>query len=141
MSSDVSGTVSIAPPGPVRVAAVSLLVQVVGVLVVAVLIITARHDADLTWALATASYFVVIGGLMAGVGVGLLRGRRWSRNPAIVTELIIALVGFYLAAPSAQLLPGLIVTAWGAVSLGLLASPSANEWIKRFPPPFGGPET
>jgi len=100
-------------------------------------VILARQDADLKWALATASYFVVIALLIGAVSRGLLLGRRWARTPAIVIELIVGLVGFYLAVPSGQLLPGLALTAAGVVPLALLLSRSANDWIREFPPLFG----
>jgi peptidoglycan/LPS O-acetylase OafA/YrhL len=131
------GPTVIAPPPQVRLAAISLLAQAVAVLVLAVLIITGRRDADLTWALATASYFLILAALMGVVAAGLLRGRRWSRNPAIVISLLVALIGFYLAVPSEQLAPGLAIMAVGAGTLLLLLGPASNEWIKSFPSPFG----
>ncbi len=106
-------------------------------LVVALVIILARHDADLKWALATASYFVVLALLMGAVSRGLLRGRRWARTPAIVIELIVGLVGFYLAVPSQQVLAGLVVIAAGVGPVALLLSKQANDWISSFPPLFG----
>jgi peptidoglycan/LPS O-acetylase OafA/YrhL len=129
--------VSIPPPPPVRLAAWVALGQAVLVVVVAVVVILAREDADLKWALATASYFIVLALLMAAVGRGLLLGRRWARTPAIVIELIFALVGFYLAVPSAQLLPGLALIVIGVGTLALLLSRASNEWIRRFPSLFG----
>jgi peptidoglycan/LPS O-acetylase OafA/YrhL len=129
--------ISIPPPPPVRWAAIVAALQAVGVLVVATLVIAARRDADLKWSLATAAYFVVLALLMGAVSRGLLRGRRWARTPAIVLELIFGLVGFYLAVPSAQLLPGLAVLAIGVGALVLLLSKAANDWIRSFPPLFG----
>lgn len=128
---------SITPPPPVRIAAWIALGQAVLVVVVAVVVIVARQDADLKWALATASYFVVLAALMAAVGRGLLQGRRWARTPAIVIELIFALVGFYLAVPSEQVLPGIALIAVGVVALALLLSRASNDWIRRFPSLFG----
>jgi len=129
--------VSIPPPPPVRLAAWVAVGQAVLVVVVAVVVILAREDADLKWALATASYFIVLALLMAAVGRGLLLGRRWARTPAIVIELIFALVGFYLAVPSAQVLPGLALIVIGVATLALLLSKASNEWIRRFPSLFG----
>jgi peptidoglycan/LPS O-acetylase OafA/YrhL len=128
---------SIPPPPAVRAAAWVAVLQAVLVVVVAVVVVLAREDADLTWALATASYFVVLALLIAAVGRGLLQGRRWARTPAIVIELIFALVGFYLAVPSGQLLPGLVLIGIGVAALALLLSRAANDWIRRFPSLFG----
>jgi hypothetical protein len=113
------------------------LVQALGVVVVAAVVIVGRRDADLKWALATASYFVVLALLIGAVGRGLLQGRRWARTPAIVVELIFALVGFYLAVPSGQVLPGIGLIAVGVAALALLLSRAANAWIRRFPSLFG----
>ncbi len=135
------GPISIAPPPVLRIAAWIGAAQAVGVLVVAVVVITGRRDADLKWALATAAYFVVLALLMAAVSRGLLKGRRWARTPAIVLELIFALVGYYLAFPSGQLLPGLGVLLVGAGTLALLISKPSNDWISGFPSLFGpGPD-
>lgn len=137
MSDSPDGPVRIPPPTPVRIAAFSLAVQAVGVLAIAVVVIAGRHDADLTWALVTASYFLLVAVLMGAVCAGLLRGRRWARTPGLVISLIVALCGFYLAVPSGQLLPGLAVAIVGAGTVALLLSPPAAAWISSFPPLFG----
>lgn len=129
--------ISIPPPSAVRLAAWVALGQAVLVVVVAAVVILARQDADLKWALATASYFVVLAVLIAAVGRGLLLGRRWARTPAIVIELIFALVGFYLAVPSGQVLPGVAMIVIGVAAVGMLLSKAANDWIRRFPSLFG----
>ncbi len=129
--------VSIPPPPQVRLAAWVAVAQAVVVVVIAAVVILARQDADLKWALATASYFVVLALLIGAVGRGLLLGRRWARTPAIVVQIIFALVGFYLAVPSAQVLPGLGLIVVGVGTLALLLSKASNEWIRRFPSVFG----
>lgn len=106
-------------------------------LVVAAIVITARQDADLKWALATAAYFLVLAVLIGVVSRGLFQGRRWARTPAIVINLIVLLVGFYLAVPSAQVLPGIALIALGAATVGLLLSKSSTDWIRSFPSLFG----
>jgi peptidoglycan/LPS O-acetylase OafA/YrhL len=129
--------VSIPPPVQIRVAAVIAALQTIGILVLASAVIVARHDADLKWSVVTAAYFLVVALLLAAVSRGLLRGHRWARTPAIVAELIVALVGFYLAVPSARPLPGGALVVVGATALALLLSRPANAWISRFPPLFG----
>ena len=129
--------VSIPPPTSVRAAAWVAVAQSVIVVVVAVGVIVARQDADLKWALATAAYFVVLAVLIGAVGRGLLQGRRWARTPAIVVQIIFALTGFYLAVPSARVLPGIALIAIGAGTLALLLGKASNDWIRRFPSLFG----
>lgn len=128
---------SIEPPPTVRLAALLAGFEAVGVLVVAAIVITARQDADLKWALATAAYFLVLAVLIGVVSRGLFQGRRWARTPAIVINLIVLLVGFYLAVPSAQVLPGIALIALGAATVGLLLSKSSTDWIRSFPSLFG----
>ena len=137
VSNEGGGPIRIPPPTVVRIAAYALAGECAGVLLIAVLVVAGQQDADLKWALATASYFLVLAALMAAVCVGLLRGRRWARTPGIVIGLIVALCGFYLAVPSEQLLPGLAVTAVGVATVGLLVSRPANDWISSFPSLFG----
>ncbi len=128
--------ISIPPPIQIRAAAAIAAVQTVGVLVLATVVILARRDADLKWSVVTAAYFLVIALLLAAVSRGLLRGHRWARTPAIVAELIFALVGFYLALPSAQPVSGTVLIVIGGTAVGLLLSRPANDWISRFPPLF-----
>jgi hypothetical protein len=131
------GPIRIAPPFPVRVAALGVLLHAVAVLTVAGASLLARRDATVQWALATTAYFLVLATAMTAVAAGLLRGRRWARTPAVVIELIVALVGIYVAGPSEQLLVGSLLIASGGVTLALLVSGPANEWIRSFPPLFG----
>ncbi|AZI57502.1 hypothetical protein EH165_04315 [Nakamurella antarctica] len=128
---------SILPPPTVRIVALVAAFEAFAVLVVAGVVIAARKDADLKWALATAAYFVALTVLIAAVSKGLFQGRRWARTPALVINLIVLLVGFYLAFPSGQLAPGLAMMVLGGASVGLLVSKSSSEWIKSFPPLFG----
>ncbi len=111
--------------------------EAVGVLVVAGTVIAAREDADLKWALATAAYFLVLAALIAAVSRGLFQGRRWARTPAIVINLIVLLVGFYLAFPSGQLTPGIAMMLLGGGTVGLLVSRPTSAWVRSFPSLFG----
>ncbi len=129
--------VTVAPPPQVRAAGWVVLGQAALVMAVATVVILARKDADLRWAAATAAYFVVLAVLIGAVGRGLLQGRRWARTPAIVSELIFALVGFYLAVPSGRPLPGAAMILIGVTAAGLLLSRAANDWVRKFPSLFG----
>jgi hypothetical protein len=82
-------------------------------------------------------YFVVLAFLVGLVAFGLLRGRRWSRTPAIVVQLVVVAIGVWMAVPSGRVVWGLGLIAIGLVAGGLLVTPSANAWITRFPPLFG----
>ena len=73
-------------------------------------------------------YFVVIGAALVGVGIGLVRGRRWARTPAIVTQLLLLPVVYTLLGPSRQLVLGIVA---GVVVIGtflLLISEASRTW-------------
>ena len=68
---------------------------------------------------------------LAVVAVGLARGRRWSRTPALLTQLFTGIVGIYLVQGQryAWGVPGLVLAAAGFVLL--LAPPSTQALTAR----------
>ncbi len=133
------GPVSIPPPNTVRVAAALVALQGIGLLVLAGLngASGARHGARTEQLVAQVAYFVILGAALLLVASGLLRGRRWSRTPAIVVQVVVIAIGMWMAFPSGQLRWGLVVIVVGAACLALLVTPAANHWIRQFPRPFG----
>lgn len=131
--------VSIPPPGTVRLAAVVVLLEAAALLLQGVLSLVSGidHGADAAQLGAQVGYFVILGALLAAVAVGLLRGRRWARSPAIVAQVVALAIGMWMAFPSEQLRWGLIVIALAGGALAMLFSPTANHWIKQFPTPLG----
>ena len=65
------------------------------------------------------------------VAVGLTRARRWSRTPALLTQLFTGIVGIYLVQGQryAWGVPGLVLAAAGFVLL--LAPPSTQALTAR----------
>lgn len=123
------------PPAPVRLAGV--LVALEGLLglafAVALLVRTTTTAFPVTDVLGEAAFFAVLGFAVAGVGAGLLAGRRGARTPAIVTQLLLLPVVYSLLGPSRQLLIGI---AAGALVLGaflLLISERAKAWSMDLP--------
>lgn len=129
----------IPPPGSVRVAALLTALEGLGLLVLAAVTFVSGldHDARMAQLVAQLAYFVVLAVALMLVAAGLLRGRRWARSPALVAQVVVIAVGMWMAFPSDQLGRGLALIGLGALTLGLLCSPRANHWIKRFPTPFG----
>lgn len=74
---------------------------------------------DLTRALAFAAFTLLGGAAMISVGIGLLRRRRWSRAPAVVTQVLGGLAGVSMvqAGQPAVGVPVLVVAAAGLVFL------------------------
>ena len=73
-------------------------------------------------------FFLLIGGAVLAVGVGLLRGRRWARSPAIVTQLLLLPVVYSLLGGSQQLLLGIVAGAFVLTTFLLLISERSRVW-------------
>src|SRR5216684_2169420 len=71
------------------------------------------------------------------VAVGLSRARRWSRTPAVLTQLFVGIVGIYLVQGHryAWGVPSLVLAGAGLV---LLLVPASFRALSG-PPPGGGP--
>ena len=133
---------SIPPPRPVAAAAVLVLVEAAGLLVLAgVTLISGLTDGSpLGRTSAQVLYYVVLALLLAICANGVLRGRRWGRTPCLVAQIILVAIGVWLIAPSGQYVWGIALVTIGGLSGYLLVSPPANAWINRFPLPFAEPD-
>jgi hypothetical protein len=62
---------------------------------------------------------VATAGLLAWIAVGLARARRWTRTPALLTQLFVGIVGIYLVQGGryAWGVPCLVLAAGGFVAL------------------------
>ena len=122
-----------------RASGVLLGVEAAGIAILAgvTLVSGLRNGARTAQLIGQFLYFVVLAFLVGLVAFGLLRGRRWSRTPAIVVQLVVVAIGVWMAVPSGRVVWGLGLIAIGLVAGGLLLTPSANAWITRFPPLFG----
>jgi len=131
--------ISIPPPRPVVVAAVLVLVEAVGLLVLAgtTLISGLAEDIAVGRTLAQTAYYVVLAALLVLCASAMLRGRRWGRTPCLITQIVLVLIGVWLIAPSGQYAWGIGLIAVAGVAGYLLVSKPANAWINRFPLPFG----
>ena len=120
-----------AVPIAVRRAGVLVVAQGVAALVVAVVLVVrgiAGADQHVVNGLATAGWFVLVGAGVIAAGRALILGKRWGRGLAVITQLLLLPVAWYLAVGSHQ--PGFGIPA-GAVALivlGLLFSPASVRW-------------
>lgn len=88
---------------------------------------------------AEAGYFLVLAAAVLAVAVGLLSGRRWSRTPATVLQLLLLGVGWYVIGPSGQVAAGIAVVAWAVAVLVLLFTARGRAWAVGAPDPAAGP--
>jgi peptidoglycan/LPS O-acetylase OafA/YrhL len=121
------------PPAPytVRVAGWIVAVQGVAALVVAgVLVVRGIAGADqrVVNGLGTAVWFVLVGGVVLAAGRALVLGRRWGRGLAVVTQLLLLPVAWYLAVGSHQPAFGIPAAVVALTALILLFSPAAVRW-------------
>jgi hypothetical protein len=96
--------------------------------------------------LGTAGWFAIMGSAVLAAGWALWTGRRWGRGIAVFAQLLLLPVAYYMGVGSGQWALGLPVAAAAVVSLGLLFTPSALEWLSQDPSDAAsadssGPET
>ncbi|MFC9998245.1 hypothetical protein [Nocardia sp. NPDC127526] len=76
----------------------------------------------------TAGYAVIVGGAVLAAGLGLLRGKRWGRAIAVLTQLLLLGVAWYMFTSGRPEL-GTPVTLVALVALGFLFAPASNQWM------------
>jgi uncharacterized membrane protein (DUF2068 family) len=78
--------------------------------------------------LGEAGMFLLVGGAMVLLGVGLWRGRPWARTPAIVIQLLLLPAVYSLIGPSRQVAAGLVAAVVVLAALLALLSEPARRW-------------
>ena len=114
-----------------RAAGLVVALQGVAALVVAAVLVVrgiAGADQRVVNGLGTAIWFVLVGGVVLAAGRALVVGKRWGRGLAVVTELLLLPVAWYLAVGSHQPAFGIPVGVVALTVLILLFSPAAVRW-------------
>jgi hypothetical protein len=75
-----------------------------------------------------AAYFAVLGGAVLAVGTALLLGKQWARSPAMVAEILLLGVAWYMIGPSGRPLLGTPLAALSVLVMYLLFNARAREW-------------
>jgi glucose dehydrogenase len=117
----------------VRQAAVVVALEGAALVVVAAVLVV-RHLAGVEehpWlsGYGTAGWFVIMGSAVLTAGWALWTGRRWGRGIAVFAQLLLLPVAWYMSVGSDQWLYGVPVGLVAAVTVVLLFSPSALEWL------------
>ena len=76
-----------------------------------------------------AAWFAIVGGGVLAAGWALWTGRRWGRGVAVFAQLLLLPVSWYIAVGSHQWLYGIPIAVVALVTLILLFSPSALQWL------------
>jgi peptidoglycan/LPS O-acetylase OafA/YrhL len=128
---DYADAVNPRAPSTVRVAGCIVVVQGVAALVVAGVLVVrwiAGADQRVVSGLGTAVWFVLVGGVVVAAGRALMLGKRWARGLAVVTQLLLLPVAWYLAVGSHQPAFGVPAGVVALTALILLCSPAAVRW-------------
>jgi hypothetical protein len=115
----------------VRAAGVIVALQGVAALVVAVVLLVrgiAGADQRGVNSLGTAVFFIVVGGAVLAAGRALMAGKRWGRGLAVVTELLLLPVTWYLVVGSHRPAVGIPAGIVALSVLVLLFTPAALRW-------------
>jgi len=115
----------------VRGAGLLVALQGVAALVMAAVLVVrgiAGADQRVVNGLGTAVWFVLVGGVVLAAGRALLVGKRWGRGLAVVTQLLLLPVAWYLAVGSHQPAFGIPVGILALTVLVLLFTPAAVRW-------------
>ncbi|WP_424642104.1 hypothetical protein [Embleya sp. AB8] len=81
------------------------------------------HPSNSSEGVAIGIYLLILAAGIVAVLVGMLRGRRWSRSPAITANLIVVGMGWYLIKADQSAI-GILTMIVGAATIGFLATPS-----------------
>lgn len=125
-------------PLAVRGAGLVVVVQGAAALGVAALLVAralAGADQRAVSGYGTAAWFALVGTAVAGSGVALLRGRRAGRGIAVVANLTLLPIAWYLGVGSHRWALGATALVPAAAVLVALFSPSALRWAARLPTP------
>jgi hypothetical protein len=129
---DYADAVNLAPaPAAVRGAGLIVAAQGVAAFVVAAVLVVrgiAGADQRVVNGLGTAVWFVLVGGVVLAAGRALTLGKRWGRGLAVVTQLLLLPVAWYLAVGSHRPAFGIPAGIVALTALILLFSPAAVRW-------------
>ncbi|NJC70918.1 hypothetical protein HC031_14510 [Planosporangium thailandense] len=116
-------------PGTLRVAVGLLLAETVVVAVIVAYLVYADltvRDVVLQDALIVTGFAALIAVLLGVLARALIRRRAWARGPAVVLELMLLPIGWFMISAGVVWL-GVPVFALGLLGAGLLVTPATRE--------------
>jgi hypothetical protein len=124
--------VTVPSPTTVRQAAVLVAIEgAAGVVAALVYVVSGFGSGDQPGMnkFGTAAWFAMIGAAVLAAAWALWTGRRWGRGLAVFAQLLLLPVSWYIAVGSHQWAYGIPVGIVALVTLVLLFSPSAVQWL------------
>ena len=125
-----------AAPRTVRIAGVLTILQAVAGLVFVVALLIRSTAADLggvgtldrSSTYGEAGYFGVLSLAVLAAGVGLFRGKHWSRTPALLLQLLLLGAAWYALGPSGQPLIGFAIGVPAIAVLCFMFNREGRAW-------------
>ncbi|MFE2750725.1 hypothetical protein ACFXGA_01855 [Actinosynnema sp. NPDC059335] len=117
-----------APPAVRAAGALTALQGLAGVAFAVALVVRSFSAEKSGEVLGEAAYFAVLSAGVLAAGVGLLIGRHWGRTPAIVVQLLLLGVAWYMYGPSGRQLWGALLGAYVVITLVLLFTNPVRRW-------------
>jgi hypothetical protein len=122
-------------PRTVRVAGALVAVEGLAGLVFAVAVFVRALDVsgDRGNLFGEAGFFLVMAAAIVGVAVGLILGRRWSRTPSVVLQILLTAVAWYAIGPTKLVVPAIVTVAVCVATVVLLFTAPARAWAVEDP--------
>jgi hypothetical protein len=121
-------------PSTVRQAAIATAIEGVALVVVAVVLVLRALGGAQERSISgygTAGWFVVMSTALLAAAWALWTGRRWGRGITVFAQLLLLGVAWYVAVGSQRWTYGVPIALIALVTLVLLFSPSAVQWMSQ----------
>ena len=116
-------------PPAVRVAGALTAVQgLVGLAFAVALVVRSFSSEKSGEVLGEAAYFAVLSAGVLAAGIALLLGKHGGRTPAIVVQLLLMGIAWYMYGPSGRQLWGSVLGAYVVITLVLLFTNPVRRW-------------
>lgn len=100
----------------------------VGVAIVLVIRGLLGHDQSVVSGYGTAAWFAILGGGVLAAGIALILGRRWGRTIALLAQLLLLPVTWYVLT-SHQIFWGILLGVVVLTALVMLLAGSTSRWM------------
>ena len=116
-------------PLAVRIAGGLVAVEALAGLAFTVAVVVRSFDVQNPFALyGEAGFFLIMSGAVVALAVGLIVGRRWTRTPSAVLQVLLIAVAWYALGPTKLVVPAVITVVVCVATLVLLFTAPARAW-------------
>ena len=116
------------PPAVRAAGALTALQGLTGLAFAVALVVRSFSAEESGGVLGEAAYFAVLSAGVLAAGGGLVLGKHWGRTPAVVVQLLLLGVAWYMYGPSDRQLWGALLGAYVVGTLVLLFTNPVRRW-------------